>query len=110
MDVVKQGRFSSEGHLTVQQLYNNLASNFSVSEIYAVVDGFDRKKNDVPFFMYDQLIVKKRGDTVKDEAVRHQEIAQFESREFAVIRGAPQHLPVQCQTGETILMRIGVAV
>lgn len=54
-DVVASKRFSSDARQTVQQLYNNLASNVSISEIYAVVDGFDATRGEVPFFMYDSL-------------------------------------------------------
>lgn len=56
-DVVTQGRFSRDAALTVQQIYNNLASNVAVSEIYAVMDGFRPERGEVPFFMYDELIV-----------------------------------------------------
>ena len=58
-DVIKSGRFTENAHATVQQIYNNLASNVAVSEIYAVVDGFDYKKGETPFFMYDSLIVSE---------------------------------------------------
>lgn len=56
-DVVAQGRFSGDAALTVQQVYNNLASNLAVSEVYSVIKGFQPEKGEVPFFMYDQLIV-----------------------------------------------------
>lgn len=56
-DVVVTGRFSKEGHLTVQQLYNNLASNLSVSEIYCILEGLDYSKGEVPFFMFDSIII-----------------------------------------------------
>lgn len=64
-DVVKSGLFTKEGQLTVQQLYNNLASNVSVSEIYAVMDGFDHAKGDIPFFMYDKINVT--GEVLKED-------------------------------------------
>ncbi len=54
-DVIREKRFTIEGDRTVQQLYNNLAANVSVSEVYCVVDGFDRSRGEVPFFMYDHL-------------------------------------------------------
>lgn len=56
-DVIKEGRFSPDAQQTVQQLYNNLASNVEVSEIYAVIEGFDHAKGEIPFFMYDSLIL-----------------------------------------------------
>jgi methyl-accepting chemotaxis protein len=61
-DVVKDGRFTAEGQATVQQIYNNLASRVSVSEIYAVVEGLDAAKGEVPFFMYDTLVFGKHAE------------------------------------------------
>ena len=57
-DVVAEGRFSNEGQQTVQQIYNNLRRSESVhvSEVYAVLDGLDETKGQVPFFMYDTLV------------------------------------------------------
>ncbi len=56
-DVVAGGRFSKESAQVAQQLYNNLASRVSVSEVYAVIEGFDFTKGEVPFFMYDNVII-----------------------------------------------------
>jgi methyl-accepting chemotaxis protein len=56
-DVVAQGRMTADSFQTVQQIYNNLASNAHVSEVYAVLNGLDYKKGQVPFFMFDTLIV-----------------------------------------------------
>ena len=56
-DVVAGGRFSRESAQVAQQLYNNLASRVSVSEVYAVIEGFDYTKGEVPFFMYDNVII-----------------------------------------------------
>ena len=67
-DVIKTGRFTVEGQQTVQQIYNNLASRVSVSEIYAVVEGMDAAKGEVPFFMYDALVFGK--ETEKAEAAK----------------------------------------
>lgn len=55
-DIVSSGRFTEEGWETVQQIYNNLATNVSVSEIYAVIEGLDYTKGQVPFFMFDTLV------------------------------------------------------
>ena len=54
-DVVAQGRLSLDTHLTLQQIYTNLANFISVSEVYYVLDGFDPARH-VPFFMYDDYI------------------------------------------------------
>lgn len=59
-DVVAQGRLSPDAALTVQQIYNNLAVNVAVSEVYAVLKGFAPDRGEVPFFMYDQLIMAER--------------------------------------------------
>ncbi|HLA35972.1 MAG TPA: hypothetical protein VJ001_14005 [Rhodocyclaceae bacterium] len=64
-DVVKSGRFSEEGWATVQQIYNNLATQVSVSEIYAVIDGLDAKSGQIPFFMFDTLMF---GDQAPNDA------------------------------------------
>jgi len=55
-DVVKEGRLSLDSHRMLQQVYTNLRAYVQVSEIYFVVDGFDPDKDEVPFFMYDELL------------------------------------------------------
>ena len=57
-DVVKANRFTADAQETVQQLYNNLSSNVAVSEVYAIIDGFDAKKGEIPFFMYDSMVLQ----------------------------------------------------
>jgi len=54
-DVIKSKRFTAEGAAAAQQIYNNMASQISVSEIYAVVDGLNAAKGEVPFFRYDAI-------------------------------------------------------
>jgi methyl-accepting chemotaxis protein len=66
-DVVALGRFSREGHRTVQQLYNNLAANVGVSEVYLVVEGLDSQKGEVPFFMYDAVVMTDAEQATGDE-------------------------------------------
>ena len=58
-DVVTMGRMSASEHDTVQQLYNHIASSVDVSEIYIVYDGFKPQLGQVPFLMFDQLIVDR---------------------------------------------------
>jgi methyl-accepting chemotaxis protein len=84
-DVIATGRFTKDGHMTVQQLYNNLAQNVPVSEIYAVVDGLDKDKGEVPFFMYDSLIVKEENtesghshEEVNEDFPEESEDAEYE--------------------------------
>jgi len=66
-DILKEKRFSEEAHLSVQQLYNNLASSVSVSEIYALHKNFHPEKGEIPFFMYDQLIIGKGQEDNSNE-------------------------------------------
>jgi signal transduction histidine kinase/CheY-like chemotaxis protein/HPt (histidine-containing phosphotransfer) domain-containing protein len=42
----------------VQQLYNQIASSVSVSEIYVVQDGFRPDQGQVPFMMFDEIAVQ----------------------------------------------------
>jgi methyl-accepting chemotaxis protein len=82
-DVVAQKRFTVEGHQTVQQLYNNLASNAAVSEVYAVLDGFD-PRSQVPFFMYDEVDVGTGGGVAKQNATPGEdEPEELEAEEYA---------------------------
>jgi methyl-accepting chemotaxis protein len=68
-DTVATGRFTPEGQSTVQQIYNNLRGSVSVSEVYAVLDGLDATKGQVPFFMYDKMVfgeAKAEADKAQD--------------------------------------------
>lgn len=83
-DVVALNRFTTDAALTVQQIYNNLAVNIPVSEIYAVLKGFAPEKGEVPFFMYDQLIMsgsktdQDAGGTESADAPEESEAAEYE--------------------------------
>ena len=57
-DIVGMGRMSEADYNTVQQLYNHIASAVEVSEIYIVYDGFDPTRGQVPFVMFDRVIVE----------------------------------------------------
>ncbi len=57
-----------EGRATIQQVYNNLASNVSISEVYILPVDFDPERMDLitgkleePILMFDELIVNARG-------------------------------------------------
>lgn len=63
-----KSRFSDDAQMTVQQVYNNLASNVSVSEVYCILTGFRPESGEVPFFMYDELIVQQTTTEGKEEA------------------------------------------
>lgn len=82
-DMVKGKRFSLEGHRTVQQLYNNLAANVSVSEVYGVLDGFD-PEHEVPFFMYDELVLGPEAEKPAEPEVHTDDTPEdFEADEYA---------------------------
>lgn len=55
-NVLASGRFSKDADETVRQIYGNLFSNVQVSEVYVVLDGFDARRGEVPFLMYDNMI------------------------------------------------------
>lgn len=80
-DVIAGGRFTAEGNATVQQIYNNLATNVNVSEVYAVLEGLDAAHGEIPFFMYDTLIfgdVKAEAEKVANPDVPEQsEAAEY---------------------------------
>ncbi len=61
-------RFSTDAHATVQQIYNNLTSNVSVSEIYCILRGFRPDQGETPFFMYDSLIVDTASESEEESA------------------------------------------
>ncbi len=92
-DVVKLGRFSEDALMTVQQIYNNLANNVSVSEIYIITEGLDYKSGEVPFIMLDQLIVQKPKEEAgeEDSAVDPDFPEEYEDDEYA-------YFPIQMQT------------
>jgi diguanylate cyclase (GGDEF)-like protein len=59
---------SDEGRATIQQVYNNLANNVSISEVYVLPADFDPNhidtatgKPEEPIIMFDQLIVNARA-------------------------------------------------
>jgi methyl-accepting chemotaxis protein len=81
-DVVKSGRFTAEGQATVQQIYNNLASQVNVSEVYAVMEGLDVSKGQIPFFMFDTVVFGERA-VVADNPTTSDTPEPFEADEYA---------------------------
>jgi methyl-accepting chemotaxis protein len=106
-DTLASKRFTLEGQSTVQQIYNNLRGSVSVSEVYAVLDGLDAARGQVPFFMYDKLVFgqaraeaeEARGADLPEES-EAAEYAYF-PRQMALIKQAhgkfsfntPQDIP-----------------
>tara|TARA_R110001599_G_scaffold320334_1_gene530562 strand:- start:567 stop:2270 length:1704 start_codon:yes stop_codon:yes gene_type:complete len=64
-DVVTSQRISKSDFDTIQQLYNHISASVDVSEIYIIYDGFDPKQNEVPFIMFDQVIVDRFQEAVQ---------------------------------------------
>jgi len=95
-DVVKAGRFTAEGHQTVQQIYNTLASRVHVSEVYAVIEGIQGDKGEVPFFMYDTPVMNnaevaaKKDETPNPDRPEESEVAEYAyfPEQIAAIRSA----------------------
>ncbi len=68
-NMVAEGRFNRFDANTVQQLYNHLASQISVSEIYLVYQGFDPRRGQVPFMAFDELILDTFKRNLKGEGI-----------------------------------------
>jgi methyl-accepting chemotaxis protein len=66
-DVVADHRFSADAFNTVQQIFNNIAARANVSEVYAVMEGLDFKKGQVPFFMFDTVRLEPLVNKPKEE-------------------------------------------
>jgi signal transduction histidine kinase/ActR/RegA family two-component response regulator len=62
-NVVTSGRFSKDADETVRQIYGNMFSNVEVSEVYVVLNGFDARRGELPFLMYDNMIAAVDGAT-----------------------------------------------
>ncbi|MDH4449221.1 MAG: methyl-accepting chemotaxis protein [Rhodoferax sp.] len=83
-DVVQEGRFTEEGHQTVQQIYNNLATRVHVSEVYAVIEGLNSAAGEIPFFMYDAPVMDNAETAEeKDETPNADRPEESEQAEYA---------------------------
>jgi diguanylate cyclase (GGDEF)-like protein len=65
-DAVADGRFSKQDEDTVLQLYLHLADLSEVSEVYILHDGFAPERGQVPFMMFDSVIVERFKSLVGD--------------------------------------------
>lgn len=54
---VEQGWFSADASETIQQFYNTLAITVPVSEVYLTLRGYSPHRGEVPFLMYDELVL-----------------------------------------------------
>ncbi|MER2560486.1 MAG: methyl-accepting chemotaxis protein [Myxococcaceae bacterium] len=91
-DVVESRRFPVEGDRTVQQLFNNLAANVSVSEVYLVMEGFAPEKGEVPFRMYDTVVVAPEARHVERADAEAHDLDEPEESEEAEYAYYPQQL------------------
>jgi len=96
-DIVASKRFTPDARETVQQLFNNLRGNVNVSEVYAVIEGLDAQKGQVPFFMYDTVHfgdVKAESETPKGgdtpEPDESAEYAYFPRQMARIKQGHPR--------------------
>lgn len=83
-DVIKQGRLSLDSHRMLQQINANLGAYVRASEIYFILDGFDPEKGEVPFFMYDDAIIRPRDNLSNSPTSNLPEESEME--EYAEIR------------------------
>ena len=90
-DVIDGRRFTTSDAQTVTQLYLHLADLMSVSEIYIVYDGFKPHRGEVPFLMFDSVIVDRfrhLSQTARESTHGHllgEAPEQVEEEEYAQI-------------------------
>lgn len=75
-------RFSKDAQLTVQQIYNYMSANISVSEVYCVLKGFKPEEGETPFFMYDTLIVQDSEESNEHESENEDYPEEYEDDEY----------------------------
>jgi len=86
--------FDVNARLTAQEIYNNLASQVALSEVYIVSADFDPEridprtgKHEEPILMFDQLIVGRTGgDLQKPKEAEPAEVEEVEIFEYRLIR------------------------
>jgi two-component system sensor histidine kinase/response regulator len=87
----RHGRnFSADARTTVQELYNNLATQVSMSEVYIVPHDLDPDRIDAvtgsleaPIVTFDEMIVGRRGG---DSPHAHDELPEIEIFEYRLMR------------------------
>jgi diguanylate cyclase (GGDEF)-like protein len=83
-DVVEQGHFSDSDATIIQQLYNHIAADIDLSEIYLVYDGFDPARGQVPFLMFDQVLLERISRAKQAEPTHDaDEPEEYEAAEYA---------------------------
>jgi methyl-accepting chemotaxis protein len=84
-------RLPSDAQMTVQQIYNNLINNISVSEIYAVLNGFKPDKGETPFFMFDKMVLDINSPPEAESAKNSDTPEQSEEAEYSYYTGELQN-------------------
>ena len=85
--------FDANARLTVQEIYNNLASKVTLSEVYLVPLDFDPDAIDPktgrpqePAFMFDKLIIGRTASQPKNENKSPATVAEIEIYEYRLIK------------------------
>jgi hypothetical protein len=82
-DVVKLGLFSDTDANTIQQLYNHVSSDVAVSEVYLVYSGFAPERGEVPFLMFDQVLLQRIANAQEaDHSHAQDEPEEYEAAEY----------------------------
>lgn len=83
-DVVKLGHFDDGDANTIQQLYNHVSADVAVSEVYLVYDGFAPERGEVPFLMFDQVLLERIANAQEADNTHEQdEPEEYEAAEYA---------------------------
>lgn len=80
-NAVELGVISQETYSSIQQLYNNLAKDVPVSEIYVVLDPID-PKTQIPLLMYDELILEDTKSSNIEEELNPDFPEEYEGEEY----------------------------
>jgi HPt (histidine-containing phosphotransfer) domain-containing protein len=80
---VELGWFAADASETVQQFYNTLALTVPVSEVYLTLRGYSPHRGEVPFLMYDELVLG--GAAVDGAPEPHDFPEEAEEEEYDVI-------------------------
>lgn len=96
--------------ITIQEIYNTLASDVSISELYIVPKSIDPDATDPdgnaptePFVTFDKLIVGQHaGASDEHEHEEHEEIEEIEIHEYRIMRNQLDQMMKICPTSEHI--------
>jgi len=87
------GTFDEDAQLTVQEIYNNMATNIALSEVYIVPLDLEPDEADPqsskprePLVTFDKLIVGRHSDQDVDQKEDHSEIEEIEIYEYRLMK------------------------